>query len=81
MAASQHNDLIETLPALRGKVEANGNLANMIWFRTGGTAEVLVKPADVEDLVTLIKGLSKSIPLFVVGVGSNLLVRDGEANH
>lgn len=77
MAASQHSNLIDTLPPLRGKVMANGNLANMIWFRTGGPAEVLVKPADEEDLVTLIKGLSKSIPLFVVGVGSNLLVRDG----
>ena len=77
MAASQHNDLIDSLPPLRGKVEANGNLANMIWFRTGGPAEVLIKPADEADLVTLIKGLSKSIPLFVIGVGSNLLVRDG----
>lgn len=77
MAARQHKNLIDTLPTLRGKVEANGNLANMIWFRTGGPAEVLVKPADADDLITLLTGIAEDVPVTVVGVGSNLLVRDG----
>ncbi len=77
MAARQHKNLIDILPPLRGKVEANGNLANMIWFRTGGTAEVLVKPADADDLMTLLSGLPSEVLVNVVGVGSNMLVRDG----
>lgn len=66
-----------TLPALRGKAEAGGSLADFIWFRTGGPAEWLVRPADAEDLASFLRGLDPSIPVFPVGVGSNLIVRDG----
>ena len=65
------------LPALEGAVEQGGSLADFIWFRTGGPAEWLVKPKDVEDLAGFIRGLDPSIPVMPVGVGSNLIVRDG----
>ncbi|MBB6123579.1 UDP-N-acetylmuramate dehydrogenase [Sphingobium subterraneum] len=65
------------LPPLRGTLERGGSLADFIWFRTGGPAEVLVRPADVEDLAAFLKELDPSVPVLPVGVGSNLIVRDG----
>lgn len=65
------------LPPLEGSVEAGGDLARFIWFRTGGAAEWLVKPADIEDLARFLAQLDPAIPVFPVGVGSNLIVRDG----
>ena len=62
---------------LKGSIEPNGSLADFIWFRTGGAAEWLVRPADVADLSQLLKALDPAVPLFPVGVGSNLIVRDG----
>ena len=65
------------VPELMGTVEPNGSLADFIWFRTGGPAEWLVKPKDVEDLSRFLGGLDPSVPVLPVGVGSNLIVRDG----
>ena len=65
------------LPPLRGSVEARASLADFIWFRTGGPAEWLIRPADVNDLSDFLKSLDPAVPLFPVGVGSNLIVRDG----
>jgi UDP-N-acetylmuramate dehydrogenase len=65
------------LPDLSGSIEANGSLADFIWFRTGGPAEWLVRPAEVDDLSRFLRGLEPSIPVMPVGVGSNLIVRDG----
>ncbi len=65
------------LPLLEGKVEAGGSLADFIWFRTGGPAEWLVRPSDVEDLARFLAGLDPAVPVMPVGVGSNLIVRDG----
>lgn len=65
------------LPALRGQVEANSSLADFIWFRTGGAADYLVRPADLEDLAQFLKALPADVPVLPVGVGSNLIVRDG----
>ena len=62
---------------LRGTIEPNGSLADFIWFRTGGPAEWLVRPADVDDLATLLRDLDPATPVLPVGVGSNLIVRDG----
>ncbi len=62
---------------LRGSLTANGSLADFIWFRTGGPAEWLVRPSDVDDLAGLLKTLDPSTPVLPVGVGSNLIVRDG----
>jgi UDP-N-acetylmuramate dehydrogenase len=65
------------LPRLAGDVEPNGSLADFIWFRTGGPAEWLVKPKDVEDLAHFLCGLDPDTAVLPVGVGSNLIVRDG----
>ena len=66
-----------TLPPLRGEAMAHGSLADFIWFRTGGPAEWLVRPADVAALSEFLAALDPEMPLFPVGVGSNLIVRDG----
>ncbi len=62
---------------LRGRAEAGASLADFIWFRTGGSAEWLVRPADLADLSALLEALPADMPLWTVGVGSNLIVRDG----
>jgi UDP-N-acetylmuramate dehydrogenase len=65
------------IPALAGTVEAGGSLADFIWFRTGGPAEWLVRPKDLADVSRFLAELDPAIPVLPVGVGSNLIVRDG----
>ncbi|WP_025290301.1 UDP-N-acetylmuramate dehydrogenase [Sphingomonas sanxanigenens] len=65
------------LPPLSGSVEPGGSLADFIWFRTGGPAEWLVRPGDTADLAAFMAALPPSLPVLPVGVGSNLIVRDG----
>ncbi|MEG3144803.1 UDP-N-acetylmuramate dehydrogenase [Sphingomonas sp. RT2P30] len=65
------------LPPLRGSVAHQGSLADFIWFRTGGPAEWLARPEDVRDLASFMAGLDPDTPVLPVGVGSNLIVRDG----
>jgi UDP-N-acetylmuramate dehydrogenase len=65
------------LPQVRGRLEANFPLADLTWFRVGGPAEVLFTPADEADLAAFMNGLPEEVPYYVIGVGSNLLVRDG----
>jgi UDP-N-acetylmuramate dehydrogenase len=62
---------------LRGSIEADGSLADFIWFRTGGPAQWLVRPKDIEDLARFLSELDPVVPVMPVGVGSNLIVRDG----
>jgi UDP-N-acetylmuramate dehydrogenase len=69
--------LLKRLPRARGRLEANAPLAEFTWFRVGGPAEVLFAPADEADLAGFLKGTPSDIPVTVIGVGSNLLVRDG----
>ncbi|PZF75995.1 UDP-N-acetylenolpyruvoylglucosamine reductase [Aestuariivirga litoralis] len=69
--------LLKRLPQVRGRLEANAPLADLTWFRAGGPAEVLFTPADEADLAAFLKGTPKDVPVYVIGVGSNLLVRDG----
>jgi UDP-N-acetylmuramate dehydrogenase len=69
--------LAARLPKVRGRLEANVPMADLTWFRTGGPAEVLFTPADENDLAAFLAGLDESVPVYPVGVGSNLLVRDG----
>ena len=64
-------------PLLHGSVERRGSLADFIWFRTGGPAEYLVRPKGAEDLAAMMRGLDPATPVLPIGVGSNLLVRDG----
>jgi UDP-N-acetylmuramate dehydrogenase len=70
-------DLRSRMPALRGTLEANAPTAPLSWFRTGGPAQVLFTPADADDLAYSLANLDADIPVLVVGLGSNLLVRDG----
>jgi UDP-N-acetylmuramate dehydrogenase len=65
------------LPRLNGTIEPGGSLADFIWFRTGGPAQWLVKPADEADLARFLAELDDSVPVTPIGVGSNLIVRDG----
>lgn len=69
--------LLQRLPQVRGRLEPETNLADLTWFRVGGPAEVLFTPADEADLADFLKATPKDIPVYVIGVGSNLLVRDG----
>jgi UDP-N-acetylmuramate dehydrogenase len=77
MAKLDGEALLKRLPAVRGRLEANAPLADLTWFRAGGPAEVLFTPADEADLADFLKATSRDIPVYVIGVGSNLLVRDG----
>jgi UDP-N-acetylmuramate dehydrogenase len=70
-------DLKAAMPALRGRLLANESLAPLTWFRVGGPAQLLFTPADEDDLAYFLKNLPDDRPLHVVGVGSNLIVRDG----
>ena len=70
-------DLIRRLPPLRGRLAANAPIGPLTWFRVGGPAEVLFRPADLEDLASFLAALPSDIPVTVIGIGSNLLVRDG----
>lgn len=69
--------LIERLPRVRGRYDAYADLGKMSWFRVGGAAEVLYAPADAEDLAQFLKSKPDDVPLTVIGLGSNMLVRDG----
>lgn len=70
-------ELMNQLPEVRGTLTANRDLADLTWMRVGGPADVLFQPADVEDLAEFLKNLHPSVPVFPMGVGSNLIVRDG----
>src|SRR6202790_4793749 len=70
-------DLKAAMPQLRGRLLANQSLAELTWFRVGGPAQVLFTPADEDDLAYFLRSLPNELPVYVVGVGSNLIVRDG----
>lgn len=67
----------DTLPELQGTIEQGGSLADFIWFRTGGPAQWLVRPKDEADLAHFLGQLNENVPVTPIGVGSNLIVRDG----
>jgi len=75
VAHSEH--LIERLPEVRGRLSAGASLAKVTWFGVGGPAEVLFKPANADDLSHFLKHKPADVPVTVIGVGSNVLVRDG----
>ena len=76
-AASRAPRLIDRLPAVRGRISENAPLAGVTWFRVGGAAEIMFRPADEDDLAQFLAGKPDDVPVTVLGVGSNLLVRDG----
>jgi UDP-N-acetylmuramate dehydrogenase len=76
-AARKMPSLIERLPGVRGRLIEGASLAKLTWFRVGGPAEVLFRPADADDLARFLAGTPADVAITVLGVGSNLLVRDG----
>jgi UDP-N-acetylmuramate dehydrogenase len=70
-------DLKAAMPDLRGRLTANQSLAELTWFRVGGPAQMLFTPFDQDDLAYFLLRLPADVPVHVVGVGSNLIVRDG----
>lgn len=70
-------ELTALMPGLRGRLAANAPLADITWFRVGGPAQVLFTPADTDDLAYFFSLLPAQYPVRVIGLGSNLLVRDG----
>jgi UDP-N-acetylmuramate dehydrogenase len=70
-------DLKAAMPDLRGRLLANEVLASLTWFRVGGPAQVLFTPADEDDLAYFVTALPPDIPVYTIGVGSNLIIRDG----
>ena len=67
----------DALPAVRGKLLRDEPLGPFTWFRVGGAADLLFIPADPEDLAAFLKALDPAVPVTVLGVGSNVIVRDG----
>ena len=70
-------DLKSCLPTPRGRLIANQPLAEFTWFRVGGPAQVMFMPEDEADLAAFLRELPREIPVTVIGLGSNLIVRDG----
>jgi UDP-N-acetylmuramate dehydrogenase len=69
--------LQDGLSGFRGSLQPDQPLAPIVWFRAGGPAEILAMPADIDDLSLLMKAVPKDIPVTVIGLGSNMLIRDG----
>src|SRR6185436_15992210 len=68
---------MDTLPKVRGTYTEKAPLKDLVWFRAGGAADILFRPADVEDLCAFMAEKPADLPVSVIGVGSNLLIRDG----
>lgn len=68
---------VATLPKVRGKLTADAPLAPLVWFKSGGSAEWLFEPADVDDLSEFLADLDPAVPVMGLGLGSNMIVRDG----
>jgi UDP-N-acetylmuramate dehydrogenase len=71
------SDLIDRLPAVRGTLTANVRIARLTWFKVGGPAEVLFQPANADDLMQFLAAKPADVPVTVIGVASNVIVRDG----
>ena len=76
-AQSTSRGWVEGLPPLQGRLDLDAGLAKITWFRVGGPAEVMFRPADLADLQAFLAAKPEDVPVTVIGVGSNLLVRDG----
>jgi UDP-N-acetylmuramate dehydrogenase len=69
--------MAETLPSVRGKLTPHAPLAPLVWFKAGGAADWLFEPADLADLQDFLHGSDPAVPVMALGLGSNLIVRDG----
>ena len=77
MASNKMADWVEVLPRVRGRYAFDVDLSRTVWFRAGGRADVVFRPADIDDLAHFLAARPADVPVTVVGLGSNLLVRDG----
>jgi UDP-N-acetylmuramate dehydrogenase len=68
---------VATMPAVRGKLTPDAPLAPLVWFKSGGRAQWLFEPADEDDLASFLRELDPRMPVMALGLGSNLIVRDG----
>jgi UDP-N-acetylmuramate dehydrogenase len=68
---------VAALPRVRGRLTADAPLAPLVWFKAGGTAQWLFEPADADDLSDFLAGVDPDVPVMALGLGSNLIVRDG----
>jgi UDP-N-acetylmuramate dehydrogenase len=68
---------LATMPKVRGRLTPDAPLAPLVWFKSGGRAEWLFEPADVEDVTSFLEELDPHVPVMALGLGSNLIVRDG----
>jgi UDP-N-acetylmuramate dehydrogenase len=69
--------MADTLPRVAGKLTADAPLAPLVWFKSGGTAEWLFEPKDLADLQGFLRDLDPAVPVMALGLGSNMIVRDG----
>ncbi|MCW9040107.1 MAG: UDP-N-acetylenolpyruvoylglucosamine reductase, partial [Rhodospirillales bacterium] len=76
-AREMDTGLIERLPTVRGRYTVAASLARITWFKVGGPAEVMFRPLDAEDLAGFLAAKPDDVPVTMLGVGSNVLVRDG----
>ena len=70
-------DEVSVMPAVAGRLTADAPLAPLVWFKAGGAAEWLFEPKDADDLAEFLAGLDPEVPVMALGLGSNLIVRDG----
>jgi len=77
MTSTHASGPCDMLPPVRGSITMGAPLRDLVWFRAGGPAEILFRPADVEDLASFLAAKPAGLRVCVIGVGSNLLVRDG----
>jgi len=68
---------VATLPKVRGKLTPNAPLAKLVWFKSGGAADYLFEPADLQDLQDFVAQVSSDLPIISLGLGSNMIIRDG----
>ncbi|MDE1905273.1 MAG: UDP-N-acetylmuramate dehydrogenase [Rhodospirillales bacterium] len=72
--------MISEIPSTRGRLKEREPLAPMTWFRVGGPAEFMLRPADIEDLCDFLRQLPLEVPVMIIGAASNLIIRDGGVN-
>lgn len=75
--AMRDDDILDRLPQARGRLTPNADIAGTTWFRVGGPAQMLFRPEDMEDLTGFLAGCPEDIPVTVLGVCSNVIIRDG----
>ena len=77
MIWAEEDDMAAVMPSVAGRLTPDAPLAPLVWFKAGGSAEWLFEPRDADDLAAFFAGLDPEVPVMALGLGSNLIVRDG----